>query len=211
MPAPCLSGPWPQPKALGSRASAQPYPETRDCAPAGIPPGSMACPQCADSAYAADGVTAADRTDLMESSVNGTRVAATAERPLRRGNGTQATPARSSHDFDVAGTASRCCWRTHAATRAPPLHTPASTNAGHAALTARVSQVATSTTRPGSARRRSDRKAPAPLQSARSRCAARRDRDACGARKGVSTLVACEGPRRREGRRSEESPSQLPR
>jgi hypothetical protein len=45
----------------------------------------MACPQCADSAYAADGVTAADRTDLMESSVNGTRVAATAERPHRRG------------------------------------------------------------------------------------------------------------------------------
>ena len=46
----------------------------------------------------------------------GTRVAASAERAHNRGNGTRATPARSSHDFAIADTAARCCSRTRSVT-----------------------------------------------------------------------------------------------
>jgi hypothetical protein len=66
----------------------------------------------ADSSHAAVVVTAGGRTDRIESSVRRNTGSRKRRAAREEGIGTQATPARSSHDFDVAGTAVRCCCRT---------------------------------------------------------------------------------------------------
>ncbi len=53
----------------------------------------------------------AKRTDLIGSSVKPEPHGCKAPSAHRRGSGRRATPAGSSHDFDVAGIAGRCCWR----------------------------------------------------------------------------------------------------
>jgi len=56
-------------------------------------------------------VIAANRADLMGSSVSRNRTAAGAERPPE-GQRKASDASGSSHDFGLAGTAGRCCWRT---------------------------------------------------------------------------------------------------
>lgn len=70
----------------------------------------------ADSAHAAGVVAADGRADMIDSSVrrNADSCKRRAAPPER--NGMRATPERSGHDFDVAGTAVPRCDRTHAAT-----------------------------------------------------------------------------------------------
>jgi hypothetical protein len=64
-------------------------------------------------------VTAAGRADLIEFSVSRNVGSCKGRAAPPEGNGTRATPARSSHDFDCGGTAVRCCWRTRWITLGP--------------------------------------------------------------------------------------------
>jgi hypothetical protein len=75
-----------------------------------------------ESAHAADVVASAGRSDRIGPALTETRVVAIAERPYREGNGTRATPTRSSHDFDLAGTAVRCSSRAKAAAAIADAH-----------------------------------------------------------------------------------------
>jgi hypothetical protein len=85
----------------------------------GITPSAASTLSCAASAQVAEVVTAAGRADLIEFSVSRNVGSCKGRAAPPEGNGTRATPARSSHDFDCGGTAVRCCWRTRWITLGP--------------------------------------------------------------------------------------------
>ncbi len=76
------------------------------------PPSRGKSPQCADSEHAAAVVTAAGRADLIESSVSRNACSCKRRPAPQEGDGTRATPARSSHDFDALAAAQRDRCRT---------------------------------------------------------------------------------------------------